>query len=128
MTTPHERDREEEALDALIVAAFRSDQGKEDDDLDLTGPELCLSAEDERALAALGPDVVAKILAGRRGPGGGNHRAGAPPHRVQEPELAGAMNRGDEDAEITEEAREEMERKVREHEEEGGKEPRHDRP
>jgi len=127
MTTPHERDREEEALDALIVAAFRSDQSKEEDDLDLTGPEPRLSTEDERALAALGPDVVARILAGGSRHSG-DHRPGAPRPPVQEPELAGAMNRGEEDVEITKDAREEMERKVHEHEEEGGKEPRHDGP
>ena len=123
MTTPHERDREDEALDALIVAAFRSDQGKEDDDLDLTGPVPRLSEGDERALAALGPDVVAKILADRREPAHGERRRPVQRLHVPEPELAGAMNRGEEDAELTEDAREEMERKVREHEEECGEEP-----
>ena len=121
MTTPHEQDREEDALDALIVAAFRNGQGEEDDKLDLTGPEPRLSEADEQALAALGPDLVGKILAG-----GCTSKSTKGSHTdlTREPdlELTGAMNRAEEGAEISQKAREEMERKIQEHEEETGEE------
>ena len=120
MTTP-EQDREEEALDALIVAAFRNGQGKEDDELDLTGPEPRLSEADERALAALGPDVVGKVLAGGHA-SRSTKVSRTDPAREPDLELTGAMNRAEEGAEISQEAREEMERKIREHEEETGEE------
>lgn len=59
--TADKDDVERVLLDALIVSAFVDDSG--DDKLDLTGPEPRLSEQDEAALAAIGPNVVAKVLA-----------------------------------------------------------------
>jgi hypothetical protein len=65
-------EREDRALDALIVLALRKDLRAVylddldelddlEDPLDLDGPEPVLSAEDERALDALGPDLAERI-------------------------------------------------------------------
>jgi hypothetical protein len=73
MAIEHDDGREERALDALIVLALLSAEGEEGLP-DLDGPEPSLSVEDRRALRALGPDLVKRIVRGewrgrpRRGP------------------------------------------------------------
>jgi hypothetical protein len=64
MSLAGNNDREQDALDALIVAAFRQDPSEGDALLDINGPEPVLSEEDERALEALGADLPARIAAG----------------------------------------------------------------
>ncbi len=112
-----DEEREDQALDALIVAAFRQEPCAEDDVKEMLAAEAYLSAEDRQALEALGPDLVAQILGGAWQPGGAPAQTGRESADVAEPELAGSMHRGDEESEITDAAREEMERKLRELEE-----------
>jgi hypothetical protein len=109
MSTPDDQHREERALDALLVLALRPD----------------LTEEDRRALAALGPDLAERIVAGTwrpRRPGPGARRKA----RRRGRELTGSLHRAGEETDLTEEARQEMERKVREldeEEKEGGSRP-----
>jgi hypothetical protein len=119
MASLDNKDREEEALDALIVAAFRSVSFKESDLPDLSKPAPELSKEDQEALDALGPDLISKIVSGetKKEPEAQDGSAEI------EPELAGALNRADEDTELSKKAREEMERKIREAESEDEEEP-----
>lgn len=112
MALPHERDREEEALDALIVAAFRSERHDESSAVDTSGPEPRLSDEDEKALAALGKDLVSRIVSGSTKPREEDQKSAVDRSCAPSRELAGAMNRGD--SEITEKARQEMEEKIKE--------------
>jgi hypothetical protein len=120
MSTPDEQHREEQALDALIVLALRPDLAG-DPPPDLGGPGPALTEEDRRALAALGPDLAALIAAGVWEPRPTRKRRKAP-RRGRE--LTGSLHRAQEEGELTEEARAEMERKVRElDEEEGGARP-----
>lgn len=109
MTNPHNEEREERALDALIVAALRVDLGEVPPPPDGGTPELL--EDDRRALDALGPNFIKRLLSGQTS-------SQRPPKRnVDRRELATAMNRGDEDGELSEEARKEMEHKVKDHEE-----------
>lgn len=101
-------EREDQALDALIVAALRPDL-RGDVPTDVAGPEPALSDEDRRALDALGPDLAERLARGER-PGGRPRPRKNGGGRWQ---LAGSLNRG-EGEEPGEEAREEMERKRRE--------------
>jgi hypothetical protein len=58
-------DREDWALEALIVLALLDGAEVPDDAPDLAGMEQLLSAEDRRAIdAALGPDFLRRLLAG----------------------------------------------------------------
>ena len=54
-------DRENDAIDALIVRAFRGESPEEFPDL---AAPFVLSAEDKEALDKLGPDLVDRILSG----------------------------------------------------------------
>lgn len=119
MSAADEREREERALEALIVAAFRQDDCQIEDPLEIAGKESALDEDDRRALDDLGPDLVARIVAGSRAPRREGGTASRPGVRQVERELAGSMNRGGDD-ELTEQARQEMERKVREIEDQEG--------
>lgn len=116
MNTPHDDNTIERALDALIVGALRADLDDSTPRFDVGSPEL--DAEDRRALDTLGPDFVSRLLAGQRRP---QTSRSQPTSRR---ELATAMNRGDDTGDITDKAREEMERRVKE--ENRRKEPQHD--
>ena len=108
-------DHDDGALDALMFLAFLDETAQKMPQI--SGPEPDLDAEDQRALGALGPDLVARVLAGQAPP----PRA-APAPRPASPgglRLSAAMNRGGPDGEITRAAREEMERKMREREGDG---------
>jgi hypothetical protein len=122
MTTEQD-DWRDPFLDALIVLALTSNewQGELPDLPDLDGPEPELSEEDQRALDALGPDLVGRIVRGEwrsrplqrpKGRARDGHRPGG--------RRTGTMHRGEAGAELTDKAREEMERKVRELEADGG--------
>ncbi|OAI41005.1 hypothetical protein AYO40_00555 [Planctomycetaceae bacterium SCGC AG-212-D15] len=104
----------DDILDALIVLAFTEVDFPSDAELAQLGDEL--SIEDEMALDALGPDIVERILNGEWKP---KSRSGKrrKKRRHEHRELAGAMNRDDGDGELTDEARAEMEKKIRELEE-----------
>jgi hypothetical protein len=120
MATNDDNDRADRILDVLIVLALCGETG--DEDLpDLDGPEPVLSDEHQRALDALGPDLVARIVRGdwrpRRRPGRPGRVSDGPPGGT------GTMHRG-QSAELTDKAREEMERKVRELEAEDEEGPR----
>jgi hypothetical protein len=121
MATTDDSDRADRFLDALIVLALRGELA-EDDLPDLDGPEPVLSDEAQRALDALGPDLVARIVRGDWRP----RRRPRRPGRVSDGPLGrtGTMHRG-QATELTDKAREEMERKVREleAEDEGGPRP-----
>jgi hypothetical protein len=108
MTNPHDEEREERALDALIVAALRADLGDVPSPPEQGFPEL--TEEDRRALDALGPDFIKRLLEGQIAPTRSVERT------RERRERASAMHRGDEDGEVTDRAREEMERKVKDHE------------
>jgi hypothetical protein len=103
------KEREERALDALIVAAFEQDNC-DVDEAQIESLKKSMSAEDQAALdKALGPDFIDSLLSG-----------GVKP-RVKQVRgaLQSAMNRSDkdEDEPPSEKAQEEMERKIREEEE-----------
>jgi hypothetical protein len=110
MSTPHDNTREDDALDALIVAAFRQDETECEGITRLRSREPILSEEDCAALDALGDDLAARIVLGAWAPTGTD----CPGSQTDEAELAAAMNRGEEDGELSDEAREEMDRKTRE--------------
>jgi hypothetical protein len=101
------------AMDAIMYLAYLKDLASAVPAL--TGPEPMLSPEDRRALDALGPDLVARIVSGDVRPRPRSDPASdfiAPACQI-----AGAMNRGGQDGELTDAAREEMERKIKEIEE-----------
>ena len=107
-STGDDKEREETALDALVVAAFKDEPCElgEKDIERLTG---AMSAEDQAALdAALGPNFIGALFAG-------DARKKV---RKERGALSTAMNRSDkEDEPPTDKAKEEMDRKVREAEE-----------
>jgi len=118
MSTLHDNTQEDDALDALIVAAFRQDEAEYEGMTPLRSPDSVLSEEDCAALDALGDDLAAQIVQGARTPKN-TDRARS---QTDDAELAAAMNRGEEDGELSEKAREEMNRKIREledHEKDG---------
>jgi hypothetical protein len=111
-----EPSREDRALDALIAAAFRQEPCEELTLEELRCLESVLSDEDKAALAGLGNDLAERLAAGlwapRSKPRGEDTGAGSSAE-----ELAGSMHRGDEEGDLTDAAREEMERNLRELEE-----------
>jgi hypothetical protein len=108
--------REDKALDALIAAAFRQEACEDLTLEELRRLESALSDEDKAALASLGDDLAERIAAGLWKARSGADDDGAGSESCAE-ELAGSMNRGDEEGDLTDAAREEMERKLRELEE-----------
>lgn len=118
-----EQDREDKALDALIAAAFRQASCDDIDLKALRAAQSALTPEDREALNKLDNDLVARIMAGDWS---GKNSLEPPARNDQaaaQSELAGAMHRGDEGADLTDAARKEMERKLRELEEEDGSQP-----
>ena len=112
-----ELNREDQALDALIAAAFRQ---VDFDDLNLETlkkAQRFLTAEDRQVLDNLGDDFVDRVSGGQWETR--SVSAWERSHEVHDDELAAAMNRGDDD-DLTDVAREEMERKLRELEDEEG--------
>ena len=109
-----ELNREDQALDALIAAAFRQEEFGDLDMETLKKAERFLTAEDRQVLDNLGDDFVDRVTDGTR-----ETQIRSPWEQSEEAhadELAAAMNRGDED--LTDVARDEMERKLRELEDE----------
>jgi hypothetical protein len=123
MSASEDQEREERALDVLIVLAFLL-EGADDapPPPDPDGPEPVLSPEHRAALDALGPDLVERIV--RAIPGSVSGRARHTPRRARRrrPGLTGSMHRVKGKGKLTDEARAEMERKVRELEAEDNKE------
>jgi hypothetical protein len=116
MTDSPEKEREDRALDALIVMAFRPDLADLGPLPDLSDPALLLSPEDQAALdARLGPDLVARILAEHPPASSSpkNPKRRKKTRRRSRP--AGSLHRSD-GGEVTEKARAEMERRIRERE------------
>lgn len=106
-----ELNREDQALDALIVAAFRQEDFGDLDMDALKKVERYLTAEDRQVLENLGDDFVERVTNGTwKTQGGSAWEFG---EHVHDEERAAAMNRGD-DEDLTDAAREEMERKLRE--------------
>ena len=105
-------DREEQGLDALIVAAFRQEPGEEKVFFDLNTAEPILSEEDDQALNALGSDLAARIVAGLRPVSGDREDC----EDLDEAELlvAGAMHRSSEEGDLSDRARDEIERRIQE--------------
>jgi len=106
-------DHDDGAVDAIMYIAYLKDLASAVPAL--TGPEPMLSPDDRRALDALGPDLVSRIISGDVRP----RPRSDPASDLVAPgfQIAGAMHRGGEDGELTDAAREEMERKIREIEE-----------
>lgn len=101
------REKEERALNALIAAAF--DQDPCDEDLaDLQKYAASLSDEDRAALSRADANLIDSLFKGEPA------RASPQRQRRQKVGLVGAMNRADEDTELTDAARKEMEQKLRE--------------
>ena len=73
MSFASNNEREDQALDALIVAAFRQDPSEDDALLDINGPEPVLSEEDERPWRHWG------LICRRGSPTAGDHRPGIKP-------------------------------------------------
>jgi hypothetical protein len=109
-------DHDDGALDALMFLAFFDESARQMPKL--TGPEPELAPDDQAALDALGPDLVMRVLSGQVKPKAqpdSSTISSAPGLRI-----ATALNRGGEDGELTDAAREEMERKIKELEEGDG--------
>jgi hypothetical protein len=105
--------REDKALDALIAAAFRQETCEDLTLEELRRLESALTDEDKAALADLGNDFAERIAAGLWTPRSKPLGEDAGADSCVE-ELAGSMHRGDEGGDLTDAAREEMERKLRE--------------
>jgi hypothetical protein len=110
MSAPEDQQREERALDALMVLALRPDLAAGGPAPGAGRSDSGLSEEDRRALDALGSDLAARVAAGAWGPW---------PARCGR-ELTGSLHRAEGECDLTEQAREELERKVRELDEEEG--------
>lgn len=100
-----DKEREQQALDALIVAAFKQDDCAVDDDgIEKLRQEM--SAEDQQALdRALGPNFIDALFSG-----GVKKRT-----KTERGALQSAMNRGDKDDDepLTDKAQAEMDEKIR---------------
>ena len=103
------QDPKDRKVDALIAAAIVRLQDLEPDFSDLAKLESNLTEEDRLALQEVGPDFITQIVSGALEEGGCVASAQV---REEEPELAGAMNRG-EGEELTDRAKDEIERKIR---------------
>jgi len=103
------KEKEERALDALIVAAFKQDNC-DVDEAQVESLKKSMSAEDQAALdRALGPNFVDSLFVG----------AVKPREKQVRGAMHSAMNRSEKDDEEppSAKAQEEMERKIREEEE-----------
>lgn len=120
MSAADERAREEQALEALIVSAIRREDCDEEDHPGVAMPDTALDDDDRQALDALGPGLVSKIISGAWRPRSDRPRSARPGASWPGPQLAGSMHRGDDESELTDRAREEIERKIRELGAEGG--------
>ena len=109
-----DRDQEDKALDALIAAAYWQDSCEDVSPDQLRRQQSSLTPEDRAALAALGDDLAARIISGTSKPRGECDHPGEVPPGRSELELAGSMHRGDDEGELTDAAREEMEERLRE--------------
>ena len=115
MSAGEDKQRAERALDALMVLAFLLEgPGDVEPPPDPDGPEPVLSPEHRRALDALGPDLVERIVKGLPRWPAERDRKPARKTRRRKPTVTGSLHRGKADDELTDEARAEMERKVRE--------------
>jgi hypothetical protein len=106
-------DQDDGAMDAIMFLAYLKDLSSSVPSV--TGPEPTLAPEDQRALDALGPDLAARIVAGQVRPRPRSDPAtnSVAPSR----QIAAAMNRGGEDGKLSDAAREEIARKIKELEE-----------
>jgi hypothetical protein len=108
--------RENEALDALMAAAFRMSTPDEKTDgeeaMKLAGAKPKFCPDDEAAIKSLGPDFVEKLLVdgARKLPEKGGATSG---DREIEDAYA-AMNRGNVDESLSDQTRQEIERKRQE--------------
>lgn len=105
-------DQDDQLLDALLAAAMEDLQAKEPDLDDLSKLQSNLTDDDLRELRKIGPDTIARIT-GRAMPQSVGDGEFTVSEVCPQLELAAAMNRGSKD-EISEKAREEIERKIRE--------------
>lgn len=118
MNNANPDEREERALEALIVAAFHLSP---EDPTSFDDPHV-LSEEDRQALDALGPDLIDRVLKGQPAPRPARKGTVSPAPQLR-PEAA-ALHRGDE--QLTPGAEEEIERQRRkllsgdEHDPDGG--------
>jgi hypothetical protein len=102
----HEKDREGKALDAIIGSAFMQDSC-DIDDAEIDQLAKSVNEVDRNGLdKALGSDFIASLFAGVQKPA-----------KQQRQQLATAMNRSDDDGPLSDKAKEEIERKIREAEE-----------
>jgi hypothetical protein len=98
----------DEALDELLIEALGGDLSEVPEPPALDGPEPVLSDEDRQALAALGPDLVARLLKEER-----RRRARrARKSRRSRRELTGSLPRTEGEGDLTDKAREEIERRA----------------
>lgn len=108
--------RENEALDALMAAAFRMSTPDERTDCEeamkLAGAKPKLSPDDEAAIKSLGPDFVDKLLieGARKLP----KEEGATNWDREIEDAYVAMNRGNVDESLSDQTRQEIERKRQE--------------
>lgn len=116
MTENNETNRDERALDALIIAAFLDATDLDEEQLNKKKLEGYLTEEDKQALDALGPDLARKITSGEWETGLKRPCDQTANHEVAE-DLLVAMNRGDGDNDLSPEARAEIEKKIEESQE-----------
>jgi len=114
MSNDLDPEREDRALDALIVLAFRPELRQDVPLPDLTGPAPELPPEYQRALEALEPGLVQRLRRRLEASQPRTSRRGPRSSETGRPRLTGSLHRGEEEGQLTDQAREEMERKVRE--------------
>jgi hypothetical protein len=118
MSASEETERDQRVLKALMFLLFHLDQAEDVAPLpDPDGPEPVLSPEYQEALDALGPDLVQRLSRQLKRSRANRRRNAHGTARRNEPTLTGSMHRGGKESKLTDEARAEMERKIRELEE-----------
>ena len=116
MTPNNDQEREDRALEALLAAAFRIDADRpidEQEAAELMKNPPCLSKEDQAETDSWGDDLVDRLLTqGKIVSERGEAQEGTLDPAISQAYMA--MHRGKEGEELSEEAKEEIERKRRE--------------
>ncbi len=104
---PNDSERENRALEALVAASLLRAQDAEEDDEPRDADVHLLSDAEHHQIEEQGRALLATVLDGAEDSPSSHEAPLAVPCA---PELAGAFNRADEGAEVSEKARQEMDR------------------
>lgn len=114
MPSPNDKSREDQALNALIAAALRHDGGDEITWDQLQQDAAHLTEEDRKELGSLPSDLVSRLLGGEQFNSKRSDENADAADADADELLATAMNRNGDDSDLTDKAREEIERRIRE--------------